>query len=110
MLELVARHSKLERVQVNPTSNVVVRQGATETGNRRWIRYDPDLVLTGSGHKRPVTDFVLRAPVRLTGPGGHQDSHDLSREPLPVEIGLSLFKPLLAAAGHKQEGIQERFD
>jgi hypothetical protein len=111
MLEAIAGHSELERVQMHPTSYVVVGQGPTETSNRRRIRYGPDLVPAGSGQQRSVTDLVLRALARLTSPDGHQDPHDLSREPLLciVEIGLFLFKPLLAA-GRMQEGIEERFD
>jgi hypothetical protein len=112
VLEPIARYSKLERVKVHPTGDVVIRKGATETGNRRRVGYGPDLVLAGSGQQRPVTNLVLRAPARLASPDGHQDSHDLSREPLPlnVGIGLTFFKPRLAAAAHTHEGIEERFD
>jgi hypothetical protein len=112
VLEPITRHTELERVKVHPTGGVVVRKGATESRNRRRVGYGPDLVLAGSGQQGPVTNLVLRSSARLASPDGHQDSHDLSLEPSLLSVGISLifFKPRLAAAGHMQKGIEERFD
>jgi hypothetical protein len=90
MFESIPCDSKLERVKVYPAGDVVVRESATEAGNRRRIGDSPDLVLAGRGHHGPIAHLIFGAPAWFACPDRDQNPHDLSIEPWLSRAGRDL--------------------